>query len=73
MLNAIDYNRWETEPYAWNGFLASMPVNHYWHTNFPISQRGSIHLRYRFAGLPVRGDIERAIQAALPQAALGWR
>ncbi len=70
MLNEIDYNRWETEPYAWNGFLASMPVNHYWHTNFPTSQRGKVHLRYRFAGAGQAGD---DIDATLPLSALGWR
>jgi hypothetical protein len=70
MLNEIDYNRWETEPFAWNGLLASMPVNHYWHTNFPTSQRGKLQLRYRFASDGRAGD---AIGAALPLSALGWR
>jgi hypothetical protein len=71
MTNAIDYNRWETAPYAWNGMLASMPVNHYWHTNFPTSQRGALRLRYRFV-LPA-ADIEQAVQMGLPLDALGWR
>ncbi len=38
MPNAIDFTRWEIDPWQWNGFLASMPVNHYWHTNFATSQ-----------------------------------
>jgi hypothetical protein len=71
MTNAIDYNRWETTPYAWNGMLASMPVNHYWHTNFPTSQRGALRLRYRFV-LPT-ADIEQGVQTALALDALGWR
>lgn len=69
MTNAIDYNRWETGPYAWNGLLASMPVNQYWHTNFPTSQRGPLRLRYRFAP----GGGESALRAALPLDAFGWR
>ena len=69
MTNAIDYNRWETGPYAWNGLRASMPVNHYWHTNFATSQRGPLRLRYRFA--PAGGAA--ALPAALPLDALGWR
>jgi hypothetical protein len=69
MTQAIDWSRWETDPYAWNGFLASMPVNHYWHTNFPTSQRGPIRLRYRLAP----GAGEAAIRAALPVEAFGWR
>ena len=73
MLNEINYNRWETEPYLWNGLLASMPVNHYWHTNFPISQRGRLHLRYRFAHAANVTQSEAALQTALPLAALGWR
>jgi hypothetical protein len=73
MLNEINYNRWETAPYAWNGFLASMPVNHYWHTNFPISQRGKLHLRYRWVSLTGAAQTEASIQAASPLAALGWR
>jgi len=71
MTNAIAYNRWETAPYAWNGMLASMPVNHYWHTNFPTSQRGALRLRYRFV-LPT-ADTEQSVQTALPLDALGWR
>ena len=71
MTNALDYNRWETAPYAWNGMLASMPVNHYWHTNFPTSQRGALRLRYRFV-LPT-ADTEQGVQTALPLDALGWR
>ncbi|MEO7911310.1 MAG: hypothetical protein ABIV47_16825 [Roseiflexaceae bacterium] len=71
MINAIDYNRWETAPYAWNGMLASMPVNHYWHTNFPTSQRGALRLRYRLV-LPA-ADTEQGLQTALPLDALGWR
>lgn len=72
MTNELNYNRWETEPYQWNGFLASMPVNHYWHTNFVTSQRGFIRLRYRFFNPAGLGD-EAAIIAATPHEALGWR
>lgn len=71
--NALDYNRWETEPYAWNGFVASMPVNHYWHTNFPTSQRGYVRLRYRLVSDEGFATDEAAIRAALPVEALGWR
>lgn len=73
MPNEINYNRWETGEYDWNGFLASMPVNHYWHTNFSTSQRGHIRLRYRFISPDAFGNTEAAIQAALPVDALGWR
>jgi hypothetical protein len=72
MTQALDYNRWEaTVPYAWNGFLASMPVNHYWHTNFATSQRGRLRLRYRF--FAPTGDVELSIRRANPLEALGWR
>ena len=73
MPNEINYNRWETGPWDWNGFLASMPVNHYWHTNFATSQRGNIRLRYRFISPQALANRETAIQTALPLAALGWR
>ncbi|MGE5221424.1 MAG: hypothetical protein ACM3PY_03245 [Omnitrophica WOR_2 bacterium] len=72
MTNAIDFNRWGVEPWEWNGFLASMPVNHYWHTNFPTSQRGYLRLRYRIASSQGMPD-EQAIQSALPLDAIGWR
>lgn len=72
MTQGLDYNRWETDPYAWNGFLASMPVNHYWWTNFPISQRGPLRLRYRLMS-PSGADLESALQIASPVEALGWR
>ncbi|HVO70017.1 MAG TPA: hypothetical protein VMT24_08230 [Aggregatilineaceae bacterium] len=50
----------------------SLPVNHYWHTNFPSSQSGFLHLRYRLiAGGP--GNDEAALRSALPRDALGWR
>jgi len=71
MTQDINFSRWDIEPYTWNGFLASMPVNHYWHTNFPTSQRGPLRLRYRF--YPSDSDDETAIRAALPVDALGWR
>jgi hypothetical protein len=48
-----------------------MPVNHYWHTNFPTSQRGSLRLRYRF--VLTTADTEQSLQIALPLDALGWR
>ncbi len=73
MPNAINFNHWETEPWQWNGFLASMPVNHYWRTNFPISQRGRLRLRYRFISQHGFSSREQALQAALPIEALGWR
>jgi hypothetical protein len=73
MPNAIDFNHWETEQWQWNGFLASMPVNNYWHTNFPISQRGHLRLRYRFLSQQGFDNREQALQAALPVEALGWR
>jgi hypothetical protein len=73
MTNAVDYNRWETTPYAWNGLLASMPVNHYWHTNFATSQRGPLRLRYRLVRADAFASDEAAICAALPRDALGWR
>lgn len=38
MLQDLNFINWDRRPYEWNGFLASMPVNHYWHTNFPRSQ-----------------------------------
>jgi hypothetical protein len=73
MPNSIDYNRWEVDPWQWNGFLASMPVNHYWHTNFPTSQRGHLRLRYRLISPRRYPDDEAAIRAAQPLDALGWR
>ena len=71
LTNAARFNRWETEPYSWNGLLASMPVNHYWHTNFATSQRGFVRLRYRIA--KVTSDLESSIASAIPIEALGWR
>lgn len=73
MPNRIDFNNWETGEWAWNGFLASMPVNHYWHTNFPTSQRGPLRLRYRLFSPDDMPDDEAAIRAALPLEAVGWR
>jgi hypothetical protein len=73
MPNTIDYNRWETTPWTWNGFLASMPVNHYWYTNFPTSQRGYMRLRYHFMSLHGFASEEQALRAASPLEALGWR
>ncbi len=72
MTNELNFNRWETEPWLWNGFLASMPVNHYWHTNFPTSQRGPFRLRYRFMSQRGFADEARAIEAVMPVEALGW-
>jgi hypothetical protein len=72
MTNELNYNRWETEPWQWNGFLASMPVNHYWHTNFPVSQQGPFRLRYRLLSAAGFASEEQAIQAAQPVEALGW-
>jgi hypothetical protein len=70
MPNRIDYNNWETGEWQWNGFLASMPVNHYWHTNFPMSQRGPLVLRYRI--VPALGAADSALQAGTPLHAIGW-
>lgn len=72
MTQELNYNRWETEPWEWNGFLASMPVNHYWHTNFPVSQRGRLRLRYRFLSQQGFSSEEQGQAAALPIEALGW-
>ncbi len=72
MTNELNFNRWETEPWTWNGFLASMPVNHYWHTNFPTSQRGPFRLRYRFVSQQAFANEAQAIEAVLPVEALGW-
>ncbi len=72
MTNDINFNNWETTPWIWNGFLASMPVNHYWHTNFPVSQRGPLRLRYRMLLPDSFLQEEQAIQAAMPVEALGW-
>jgi hypothetical protein len=71
MTQDINFSRWDITPYTWNGFIASMPVNHYWHTNFPTSQRGPLRLRYRFYSSDLAD--ETAIRAALPVDALGWR
>jgi hypothetical protein len=73
MTNAVRYNRWETKPYEWNGLLASMPVNHYWHTNFPSSQRGPLKLRYRLVARQGFPDDNAALQAAMPVEVFGWR
>ncbi len=70
--NEINYSSWEIDPWKWNGLLASMPVNHYWHTNFPTSQRGYIRLRYRFANPDLFINNETAIQSVLPVDAFGW-
>jgi len=73
MPNAINFNNWESGEWRWNGFLASMPVNHYWHTNFPTSQRGRLRLRYRILGASGFPDPETALRVGLPLEALGWR
>lgn len=73
MPQEIKYDRWETDDWQWNGFLASMPVNHYWHTNFPTSQRGYIRLRYRIINPAAYPTDEAAIRAATPVDAFGWR
>ncbi len=72
MANETNYNRWEIDPWSWNGLLASMPVNHYWHTNFPMSQQGYLRLRYRLVNPALFADTETAIQSALPLDAFGW-
>jgi hypothetical protein len=73
MTQEINYNRWETGPWEWNGFLASMPINHYWHTNFASSQRGYMRFRYRMFSPDSAPDLETAIRAAQPIEAVGWR
>jgi hypothetical protein len=50
-----------------------MPVTHYWVTNFAVSQRGLLRLRYGLMSLAGFPDSEAAIQAASPLEALGWR
>ncbi|HLY27954.1 MAG TPA: hypothetical protein VKQ72_16530, partial [Aggregatilineales bacterium] len=73
MTNEINYNRWEaTMPRPWNGFIASMPVNHYWHTNFATSQRGFIRIRYRFISLQGHTNVNTANRIAQPVNAYGW-
>jgi len=72
LTNEPRFNYWETEPYSWNGVLASMPVNHYWHTNFATSQRGFLRLRYRIAA-NTSNDFESSVASALPLEAIGWR
>jgi hypothetical protein len=73
MTNAINFNYFSPEPWKWNGFLASMPVNNYWSMNFPTNQRGHLRLRYRFLSQHAFADPEQAIQAAQPVEMLGWR
>ncbi|NOK57917.1 MAG: hypothetical protein GFH27_549287n221 [Chloroflexi bacterium AL-W] len=74
MPNAMNYSQWEvTEPWDWNGFLASMPVNHYWGTNFAISQRGHLRLRYRLCNPSGSANDEAALRMSVPLDALGWR
>jgi hypothetical protein len=73
MPNDIVFDRWEVAPWQWNGFLASMPVNHYWHTNFPTSQRGLLRLRYRIASCQGASNREVAVATMMPHDALGWR
>jgi hypothetical protein len=71
--NSIDFNRWETVPWRWNGLLASMPVNHYWHTNFPPSQRGRLRLRYRLGYSALAANRDAAWETAMPHDAFGWQ
>jgi hypothetical protein len=74
MTNELNFNRWETtEPYDWNGFIASMPVNHYWHTNFATSQRGFLRLCYRFVNPYAVADMHEAIPMVQAVDAFGWR
>jgi hypothetical protein len=37
MPNEIKFGCWEAVLWRWSGFLASMPINYYGHTNFPSS------------------------------------
>lgn len=73
MTNAVEYNRWDISPYQWNGLLASMPVNHYWHTNFAESQRGILRLRYRFVAADAKDEAEDVLRTALSVEVNGWR
>lgn len=74
MTNELNFSRWETtEPYDWNGFIASMPVNHYWHTNFATSQRGFLRLRYRFVNHYTVPDLQDVIPMVQAVDAFGWR
>jgi hypothetical protein len=49
-----------------------MPVNHYRHTNFPTSQRGSMRVRYRIASSHSAHDRDTIVAQLMPQDALGW-
>ncbi len=71
--NEVLFTRWEVAPWQWNGLLASMPVNHYWHTNFPTSQRGPLTLRYLFASSRGAHTRDAALANIMPYEALGWR
>ena len=44
MPNEIKFGCWEVVLWRWSGFLASMPINYYWYTKFPTSQRGPLAL-----------------------------
>lgn len=72
MPNELRFDRWEIAPWQWNGVLASMPVNHYWHTNFPTSQRGDLTLRYRIAAHTGTAATEVFAHTTAVEA-LGWR
>jgi hypothetical protein len=71
--NEIRFDSWEVAPWQWNGVLASMPVNHYWHTNFPTSQRGALTLRYRIGSSYGAHSLDGALNTLMPHEALGWR
>jgi hypothetical protein len=73
MPNELRFDRWDIAPWRWNGVLASMPVNHYWHTNFPTSQRGDLTLRYRLAAVPPGSHVPTAFGQVTAIEALGWR
>ena len=73
LTNEARFDRWESDPYAWNGVLASMPVNHYWHTNFAASQRGHLKFRYRWISAAGFKDGEEAIRRACAVETFGGR
>ena len=74
MLNEMDFCRWDESNKIFNGLVASMPVNSYWHTNFARVQEGPFHWRYLLggSGRPGIASAEQALRQLRPAQALGW-
>ena len=74
MLNEMDFCRWDESNKIFNGLVASMPVNSYWHTNFARVQEGPFHWRYLLggSGRPGSASAEQALRQLTPAQALGW-